>query len=256
MEHKKMKKSGIKKLSVVLATVLTVCVMLGCNQPKQKSGETVTEQETSLKMKIGNVNTDTGAFDFIDVRTGEKLSYNKLMIDSLDVERTYWEDMLKAVVFVYTDSSAGINKKNNKGYTTNAVIEYELNNGVLKMIANLPKSPAIAEEKIIRLESGACIYEGLEYSMSEKCLKIHFTYTVKDGADTDALIALLSKGTIVSSEGKTYKSPRTFSNRELSVCKLEYDFPDAINENTSIKYVLNGQEIRVIENGSPVGKNN
>jgi hypothetical protein len=40
-----MKKIGLLNLSVALATVLTVCMMPGCNQTQQKSGEKVSPAE-------------------------------------------------------------------------------------------------------------------------------------------------------------------------------------------------------------------
>ncbi|MDR2773974.1 MAG: ankyrin repeat domain-containing protein [Tannerella sp.] len=50
-----MKRSGIKKLSIVLATMLTVCMMLGCNQTQQKPGETVSPSELIDAAKGGDV---------------------------------------------------------------------------------------------------------------------------------------------------------------------------------------------------------
>jgi ankyrin repeat protein len=102
-----MKKSGIKKLSIVLATMLTVCVMHGSNQPKQKSDQ--------------NINTKTGVFDF-------KVSPEELIAAAHEGDIALIKSLLEKGADVNTadkDGNTALMQASNNGHTKTAKLLIE-----------------------------------------------------------------------------------------------------------------------------------
>jgi hypothetical protein len=233
-----MKTVKFKKVAVSLVVMSMMCVVIGCNQ-------------TSNEMQIKNINSETGAFDFVDVHSGKVLSYNKLLINNHEVVQT--QCLSIAVNFVYEEFRvAGNAERKSIAYTVHAKLKYELKDAVLNMVVDLPVSDnsnkstekTVKEEKqLIRFKGGTCELFNINFSSAEEHLELVFECTLDDKTDKSAL-AVLDKGLVVS-KGKTYK-PRVGvygSNGNRSYYKLTYHFSDAISKDDSIKFVFNEQKI-------------
>jgi hypothetical protein len=245
-----MKKVDLKKVLVGLAAMSILSVMAGCNNTTKNQQPPASSQE----MKIENINEASNTFDIVDVRTKKGLSYQKIMINKQKVVSTKCMTMMSSFVIFNYDKISDTGKEiANIGIPEDAVHGYELENGVLNIIVDIPESqdtsdnaqPEKKEEKpTVTFKGGVCEYKSLDYSSEEKRLTVILHYTLSENSGVNVL-DVLDKGVIETSEGKTYKSKSSALNREYSLYKLDYHFPDAISRGMSFKYVLNGQEIPI-----------
>ncbi|MCL2161919.1 MAG: hypothetical protein FWH56_08590 [Betaproteobacteria bacterium] len=243
--------------------LLTLAMLAGCGDNGSNTGEiqATTQHEMKIEnvnegqheMKIENVNEGTGSFDIVDARTKKILSYNKIMINNQNVVSTKNMSMMGAsfVFFNYDKITAAGKEIANIGIRAESPYGYELTAGILNIIVdNLPEASNNApvekkeEKSTIKFKGGACVYEGVDYSSEEKRFSLILHYTLDKNASTAAL-TVLNKGVIKTSEGKTYKMNKSFSNSEYSLYRMDYHFPDAVRQGISFKYVLNGQEIPI-----------
>jgi hypothetical protein len=244
-----MKKIELQKVLIGLA-VASIISLAACNN---KAAQNQQSSSSSHEMKIENVNEETGSFDIVDARTKKVLSYNKIMINNQNVVSTKCMSMMDIgfVIFNYDKVSSVGKEIANIGIREDTPKGYELTEGVLNIIVdNLSEASDNAtvkkeeEKPTIKFKGGTCVYKSLDYSSEEKRLSVILNYRLDENASTAALTAL-DKGVIETSEGKTYKLKESLSNSEYSLYRLDYYFPDAIQQDMSFKYVLNEQEIPI-----------
>jgi hypothetical protein len=241
-----MKKVELQNVLVGLVVALIIG-LAACNN------KTTQSSTASHEMKIENINEKAGSFDIVDARTKKVLSYDKIMINNQNVVSFKCISMMGTgyVIFNYDEVSATGKKIANIGIRADTPYGYELTTDILNIIVdNPPETSDNATEKkteekpAIKFEGGTCVYKSVDYSSEKKRFSLILHYTLDENTSTTALTAL-DKGVIETSEGKTYKLKERFSNSEYSLYRLDYDFPDAIRQGMSFKYVLNEQEIPI-----------
>jgi hypothetical protein len=230
----------MKKLLISMAIMSVMCVVSGCKQSAQKTSDTATS--TTKEMKIENINSDANTFDFVDVSSGQKLSYKKLMVNNREVVETQsMQGILSSVIFVFEKFST-----ENIGYTTHAVLKYNLENGELNILSDTPVEKPVeksnSEIETIQFKGGTCRL--IEFKREAEKLNIVFKYTLEDNTHLD-VIDVLGRGNLVASDGTIYKLPERFSNEENSLVKLIFIVPQDVDIK-SLKYVLNKQELHLL----------
>ena len=122
----KIKRMKKKSFMISLVIVSVFCVFLRCKNQQE--------------MKIANINTTTGTFDFIDVKSGSKISYGKLMLNEQEVVDFHCSDISGgSVVFAVNKSEIvrsgnSITMNGGKGFTIHAILKYKLEDGVLTIL--------------------------------------------------------------------------------------------------------------------------
>lgn len=114
----------IKAAAIVLAVMAIAAVCVGC-------GKTT--------MKIDNLNKEANTFDFVDTKTGQKIQYEKLIIDGKEViDHQIMTGMADSVVFATEEGQivrdGATTSVSGQGYTPAAELEYELKGGTLTIL--------------------------------------------------------------------------------------------------------------------------
>ena len=95
------------------------------------------------ELKISNINVTAGTFDFVDVNNGNKLSYEKLMLNEQEVVDFYCSDSFGGYVTLALDKDNivrdgnSVSIKNGQAFTVHAVLKYKLENGVLTIFHDI-----------------------------------------------------------------------------------------------------------------------
>ena len=113
----------MNKTGIILALLLLLSLCAGCGGNKT--------------MKIDNVNEAANTFDFVDISTGQKLEYDRLIIDGKEVVDWLCTNMAGSDAVVFATEEGQIVRDGNRttysghGYTTEAGMEYKLEDGTL-----------------------------------------------------------------------------------------------------------------------------
>jgi hypothetical protein len=112
---------------------IMVCalILFACNSSPKTKLDT-----NSPKMKL-DIDPIAGTFGFVDIKSGKRLSYNKLILDGKEVADTHCSGNNVTFVFdkgdiIRNDNSTTITT--GQAYTGHAVLKYELSNGVLTIL--------------------------------------------------------------------------------------------------------------------------
>ena len=113
----------MNKTGIILALLLLLSLCAGCGGNKT--------------MRIANVNEAANTFDFVDSSTGQKLEYDRLIIDGKEVVDWLCTNMAGSDAVVFATEEGQIVRDGNRttysghGYTTEAGMEYKLEDGTL-----------------------------------------------------------------------------------------------------------------------------
>lgn len=88
-------------------------------------------------MKLANVNEAANTFDLVDSRSGQKLEYDKLIVNGKEVVDWHCTGVAGSEVVVFATEAGQIVRDGNRttysgqAYTIDAKLEYELKDGTL-----------------------------------------------------------------------------------------------------------------------------
>jgi hypothetical protein len=220
-------------------------------------------------MKIAHVNVTTGTFDFVDVRTGEKVLYQKLKLDDVDVVAFHCSSFGAGESVVFVLNEGDIVKEGNTvtytgghAYTTHAVLKYKLENGVLTILNDPPVSkgpdsspannspdPVAKPQKpplqTLNFKGGTCrLKNAIVSSFNEtNTLSLILDYTLDNNTSSNVLDVLQSTGKIVAPDGRGYEpSQEPLINEESHGYILTFKIPKSIAVD-SLKYIFEKQEL-------------
>ena len=113
----------MKKTGIILALLLLLSLCVGCGGKKT--------------MKLANVNEAKNTFDLVDSGTGQRIEYDRLIIDGKEVVDWLCTSMAGSDAVVFATEEGQIVRDGNRttfsghGYTTEASMEYKLEDGTL-----------------------------------------------------------------------------------------------------------------------------
>ena len=114
----------LKKITVLLFSAMLVVMLSACADGKT--------------LKIENVNTSANTFDFVDTISGEKIVYDRLILDGEDVVDFQCTASFSSSVVFATEEGQIVREGNKityngKAYTTAAELKYTLEDGTLSI---------------------------------------------------------------------------------------------------------------------------